>query len=317
MDHYRITIVPETAFGTPVLGDTLFGHLCWAMRYREGSEALETFLNEQEQAPRILLSDGFIEAVLPRPVLTPVPRPGKVSRQEATEFKRRKKIRFLPKSSLEAIRDRISATAVDESLKEYRPESHTRDKIRVRVRINRFLDSVQEGGLFQRGETFYQPGIRLTVYAALHQFDLERFRNLLGDVALSGYGRDASVGMGAFNIEQIEPIPPLVRDVDTHLMTLSACVPSSNDPADVRYDLTTKYGKLGGLYACKYPDEAPIALKKPLIMLRPGATFSRENGSTFVGGMIRGTYPPNGKILHYAYALCWGFQMAGEKETWA
>jgi len=319
MDYYRISLIPKTAFGTPLQGDTLFGHLCWALRYNEGVEALESFLGDQENSPRILLSDGFIDDQLPRPVLMPLPRPAEVTKEEAREFKRRKKIRFLSRSLLEEIRDTLSPERLDEQLEREANEQEKnempfyRERSRMRIRIDRFIDSVPEGGLFQESETTYSPDVQLTVYAGLNGFDLQAFEDLMHAVSLTGYGRDAGVGLGAFDIARIEKVDPLVRDGDTHLMTLSACVPSRSDPTDALYDIMTKYGKLGGLYARKGWEDAPIALKKPLIMLRAGAMFARRDPTPYVGHMVRGTYPPNPKILHYGYGLCWGFRMAGKE----
>ena len=36
MKTFKFTLRPLTPFGTPVAGDTLFGHFCWAARERNG-----------------------------------------------------------------------------------------------------------------------------------------------------------------------------------------------------------------------------------------------------------------------------------------
>ncbi len=42
MDSYQITLSLQSAFATPLKGDTLFGQLCWAIRNRLGEERLES-----------------------------------------------------------------------------------------------------------------------------------------------------------------------------------------------------------------------------------------------------------------------------------
>lgn len=321
MNYYKITLVPLSAFGTPVRADTLFGHLCWAMRYREGEKALTDFLDRQAESPRLLLSDGFLGDELPRPVLPPAPYEKGATLEEARARKRRDKIAHVPMDRLEAIRDRLSSSALDGALQGLadrgknggRPEPPRQiETVRARVRINRWIDGAEDGGLFQLGETFHRPGTRIAVYAAMDGLEPDALRGWLDDTARSGYGRGAGAGMGAFDIEGFEPVAPLVRDTDTRLMTLSACVPSEDDSTDALYEILVKRGRLGGLYARGMPPEIPTARKSPLLTLAPGATFARTGGRVYTGRMVN-AYAPNPAILDYAYALCWGFKPDGRE----
>ena len=45
MKALKFTLRPLSAFGTPLAGDTLFGHLCWALALRRGSAGLSTLLD--------------------------------------------------------------------------------------------------------------------------------------------------------------------------------------------------------------------------------------------------------------------------------
>ena len=44
MTVLRLTLRPATPFGTPLVGETLFGQLCWAMLRLGGRERLEALL---------------------------------------------------------------------------------------------------------------------------------------------------------------------------------------------------------------------------------------------------------------------------------
>ncbi|MDH7600426.1 MAG: hypothetical protein QHH07_12465, partial [Sedimentisphaerales bacterium] len=59
---------------TPLAADTLFGHICWAVRYHQGQKALEEMLGSYSATySPVILSDPFPLGFLPRPILQ---RPG-------------------------------------------------------------------------------------------------------------------------------------------------------------------------------------------------------------------------------------------------
>lgn len=93
MQWYEIKLKVYTALGTRLSADTLFGHLCWALRYHEGEATLTEFLRAYADGePPLLLSDPFPEGYWPLP---PLPRP--TPKQEEGLLK---KIWNIPKSEL-------------------------------------------------------------------------------------------------------------------------------------------------------------------------------------------------------------------------
>ena len=67
---YRIEVL--SPLGTHLQGDTLFGHLCWGIRYLKGEKMLEEFLEQYEEKDvPLLVSDAFPKDHLPRPCLPP------------------------------------------------------------------------------------------------------------------------------------------------------------------------------------------------------------------------------------------------------
>src|SRR5262249_26790768 len=72
---YRATLRPRSATRSPWQADTLFGHLCWLIRYDEGAAARDGFrAHYRRRAPPVLFSDGFPNGWLPCPLL-PAARP--------------------------------------------------------------------------------------------------------------------------------------------------------------------------------------------------------------------------------------------------
>lgn len=65
MEALRIDLAVRSRLETPLQADTLFGHLCWALRYLEGEDRLRNFLAAYQNSPPLILSDGFPVAPYP------------------------------------------------------------------------------------------------------------------------------------------------------------------------------------------------------------------------------------------------------------
>ena len=67
MTLYKTTITPKSNFTTPLKGDTLFGQICWAIRYRLGEDRLNELLSDYDKKPFLIVSDGVAGGDLPKP----------------------------------------------------------------------------------------------------------------------------------------------------------------------------------------------------------------------------------------------------------
>jgi CRISPR-associated protein Csm4 len=111
------------------------------------------------------------------------------------------------------------------------------------------------------------------VYAVLDtdRLGLADFCQALQDIGANGYGRDASTGLGKFNVLAQEPhrwaVPPQAR----HLLTLAPCapVPELLDAEDCHYQPLTRFGRHGSLHAL-----GGQPFKKPVLMLRTAAVLA-------------------------------------------
>ena len=60
MERFVFTLVPKTAFATPLAGDTLFGQCCWALRHCFGAEKLTALLTGYtENKPFMVIADAM------------------------------------------------------------------------------------------------------------------------------------------------------------------------------------------------------------------------------------------------------------------
>lgn len=70
MNIYSIKIFIKSPFRTEIKADTLWGHICWLIREKEGEEKLVDFLALYKQnSPPFLLSDAFPNNKLPAPIM--------------------------------------------------------------------------------------------------------------------------------------------------------------------------------------------------------------------------------------------------------
>ena len=70
MDMITLRIRPLSPFGTPPLGDTLFGQLCWVIRHQSGEARLRELLDGYlANRPFAVVADALPTGYLPRPAL--------------------------------------------------------------------------------------------------------------------------------------------------------------------------------------------------------------------------------------------------------
>ena len=109
MHMFRITIQLQSAFATPLKGDTLFGQLCWAIKNRLGEVCLTELLNGYTSGqPFAVVSDTFPQGYLPLPKL-----PGRFyDKIDGADRKAIKKRCWLPEQAVDGSADLISYKAL-------------------------------------------------------------------------------------------------------------------------------------------------------------------------------------------------------------
>ena len=149
-----------------------------------------------------------------------------------------------------------------------------RDCVRLRNSVARATDSAGE-----RGELFEVPysdlsapderEAHLTTFARTTGAGAAMLLEALEMLGRTGYGADASVGHGAFDVEPDLLSCPELDDVAGAggFVALSTFQPAAGDPVEGFWRAFVKYGKLA-------PELHPHAVfKRPQVMLEPGACF--------------------------------------------
>ncbi len=315
MKRYCITVEPESAFGTPLKGDTLFGQLCWAILNRHGQEHLEVLLGDYSRRPFAVCSDGFPNAYLPRPSL-PV---SCFSLPQGEDYKAIKKRLWIPMDTLDAPVPQWLHTAKSDSelpvkpgvskaqrqntqkptWEHYQPQPHNS--------INRLTGTTGEGMFapYSQQQIWYWPGSSLNVYLLLDetQLSLQEVRTLLCDIGVFGYGRDASIGLGKFRLTDCVEAEFNAPENANACLTLAPCAPQGMgmDGRHSYYNTVTRFGRHGdvGVHGAHGPFKAPVLLADT------GAVFTPvKEGQTRIGQALGGLSKTIPGTVHQGYAPC-------------
>lgn len=318
MPAYRIRLRLRGPLATPLHSGTLFGHLCWAKRLREGDSALTAWLAALPESP-LLLSDALPHDHLPRPLLQPGDCPEPAAGESRCDFLQRlQQDKKLRKSTFISVADflelrpglgeagllaRLRKQAAErERIKRAQPPRRSRPLSLIVRQAHNTIDRLtgttpETGGLYFIDEEWRRDtAAEMDVYAA-SEIASEDLHALFSTVGEFGSGRDANLGRGRFTATMELADPRLFAHDGNRQLSLSHGVVTTNMAAPF-YKLHTHYGKLGGLYAGG--ERSPF--KHPLLLTRPGATFSPADAGPF-GSLLAGVHPHHPEICQNAWHL--------------
>lgn len=284
MQRAQIRIRPRSAFGSPLRGDTLFGQLAWAIRHRYGESRLQSCLQGYGQgAPFLVMSDAFPAGHFPRPTLpiswyTPVSGDHKVLKQRA----------WLPQEHLfrplpEWLGVFVSADALPAGgVPAVRMQSHNRIDRRSGTTSAEFAPYTQT-------QRWYATDTELDLYCVWdpQKISQAELQTVLTDVGDFGYGRDATLGLGKFQVHAVQDWAPPLPEQPTSYWSLAPCVPQGGDWDAERsfYQPFTRFGKHGdmGVHSGN-PFKAPVLMADTGAVLTPRTWEDRWIVGTGPGG---------------------------------
>lgn len=289
-------IQTESAFATPLTGATLFGQLCWALREREGNDALNQYLKNYATQPFMVISDAMPVDYVPKPLLPLSCWHTPEHALKNGEHKAFKKLKWIPKAWL--------AHPVDSWMQLYTQAATAPLKIQNHNHshnsINRFTNSTGADGFapYSVEETWYLSNAEPVTLAKLclyivfdsSQITATQIESILSDVGLCGFGKDAHTGLGKFSITLCkEENNSEVNDASDYFLTLANCAPQGlNYDAEHSYWLPhTHFGKHGNIAARGAP------FKNPILLTQTGSIFKipKKTNLRYIGQAIGGIQP--------------------------
>jgi len=280
MQTLTLTLRPLSAFGTLPMGDTLFGQLCWLLRDGMGEDKLKALLDGYTTGkPFAVVSDALPHGYVPRPnvplyFFQPI---------ENADRKDVKKRAWLPLSAIDKpFADWLSACEAKDFIEEHLQQHNS---------ISRLTGTTGDGfAPYALDQHWYKADTLLDVHVVFDESKLtaETLKKLFEQMGNVGFGRDASVGLGKFEVQvtttQALPTHPNANAV----LTLAPSAPQglNFDAANSYYQLFTRFGRHGGQAV-----QAGKPFKTPVLMAKTGAVFSSTQFSattTFVGQGLGG-----------------------------
>lgn len=324
---YTLELVLQSSVVTPFQSDTIFGHICWAVRFLKWDiqDKLEHFLRQfgDSNSPPLLVSNGFPKGYLAKPILTPVTQKeldsllGRSKRiHDSFKVKAVKNADLIEIEQLGVlVREQITPLKLFESIyKMSDADSCKMEEVKGHAAIvqhntiNR-LENRVKSGLYSHEELFFdEESRRFEIYLRTNYFSKDDLVRIFEFVGEQGYGKDKSTGKGYFTFMIRDGIDLPESAEPNAFMTLSSYIPAHHDPVRGHYSIILKYGKLGGFYGSGVAGKVPF--KKPLIMFSAGSTFYTEDfkKADSYGVLLEGVHHDR-RIRHYAYAFPLGIRL--------
>lgn len=306
METFRLRIKPLSAFGSSLLGETLFGQLCWTIRYLQGEKRLEQLLEGYlENRPFAVVSDGFPAGKMPLPHF-----PGYWWSKSEMDPKRLKKVSWIEikdmKNPVKQWRN-MAASAIDGNgdKKEISPGLQTHNS------INRKTSTTGEDQFapFNMPLTYYSNKVEFDIYVLFDakRISKEEISEAFEAIGKNGFGRDATTGLGKYEIKSFEPVE-VERQAETFMTLNGVCLSGLKlkETRDNFYKVRTHFGRHGGMLA-----QGKNPFKMPVVTTVAGAVFTPETVPTeaFIGRGIANVSKSDPSTIHQGYAIIVGLKV--------
>ena len=270
MQTYCFTIQPLSAFGTPLAGDTLFGQLCWTLRNQLGNDRLNALLqNYTSGAPFAVVSDAMPAGHVPLPAV-----PSSLwTAQKEEGRKLLKKKRWLPHAAMTQPFAHWQAAACGDA-----EVAAQKERAQPHNTINRQTGTTGDGQFAPYAQTqiWFKAETRFDVHVVLDEarLSLADLTAALDAMGTTGFGRDASIGLGKFKrIGDADTTTwPVATDTNSYL-TLGPCAPQGQGFCPVRsfYQVVTRFGRHGDAAV-----QSGNPFKRPVLLSKAGSVFWPE-----------------------------------------
>lgn len=257
MNLYQCQIKPIAPFATKLKGDTIFGQICWAIAYKYGKDELENLLNNYENRPFLIVSDGFAPGFLPKPKA-----PSYILGEDMLTKKQNRDKIWLDIASLQSAKF-SHAKSNDEA--NYKIVANATIKNSINYLSNTTGDGFSPYALME----FNIPITQIYFLLDINQFSTKKLAQTLEFVSQMGYGKKSSIGKGRFEIiQELSPVlEPFITNSNS-FMTLSPCV-IEGDYDECYYEPFTRFGKHGAQLAVKNPFKNPILMADTAALITP------------------------------------------------
>ena len=317
-----IYLYPRSGQVTNLRSDTLWGLICWGIRYVWDEEALKKMINLfLKRKPPFLVSSAFpfseyngkINHFYPKPFLKPFQMNEDENSPDIMKFyKRYKKVRFVPEG---IFRDLIMGTLNEKEYFLDKKRLWEKSSIITGIReviahnsINRLTNTtLKEGGLYNKEEFFYP--INSGLFFLIDYLDneyKEKVEALWPFFEHMGMGGDASTGKNSYSIRSQDYNAFSDIEASNRWVNLSLYHPTKTErkvlkqrPDEIWYQMEMRRGKIGGRMF-----RTPYIHKQGIQMFTEGSCFP-EVGDDYAGeiNLVKDVEELEHKVYQYGYAF--------------
>ncbi len=334
MKTFEITLTPLSGFGTPLKGDTLFGYICWQAAYNEKlfGMNLETLLSDYLVNPFLIISSAFFKIdnyyVLKRPDMPLDMLFDFNTSNKADLIAKRKELKdkrwMIVKNSskLQTLKSADMYLSDKQLLGKLTisKDAKTQGQIHKKDIKSFVVDYAQPHNTISRltgttGEDRFTPysvdqkvfikDIELVIFAALRdEFRAYSLVEALRLIGKSGFGKDASTGLGRFEVNHYKEIDlqSIGAENPNACYTLAPCVPEKDAFSKIFFTPFTRFGRHGDILA-----KSGKPFKNPVIMADEGAVCIIKDAIVFnkpyIGKAIKGLSKVQPNTVSQGYSL--------------
>ncbi len=311
MKVYEITLKPVTGFGTPLKGDTIFGHFCWQIAYDETllGKCINDLLSSYNTKPFAVFSSAYpkfcegkeyVYALktpdLPLNKLFTLPDDKKEKIKKRKEYKAKRWMmikegkRLFPFQESEFLNDqrlieKAKSNLTYETRKEMR-RAGARNFIATfpqpRNTINRHTGTTGEEGFapFEVEQQVFYPETELALFVGIDEtvVNINQIMVGLDRIGTFGFGKDASTGLGRFELGEVSEtvLSEMGSESPNACYTLAPCVPEKDTFSEMFFTPFTRFGRHGDVFA-----KSSNPFKNPVIMADEGGVFIPKSHDVF------------------------------------
>ncbi len=339
MKVYDITIKPVSGFGTPLKGDTIFGHFCWQIAHDESlaEKPLSDLISQYSEKPFAVFSSAFPKLCfgskylyafkspsLPPDKLFNIPGNKKERIEKRKEYKAKiwmmieegqklfsfkdKGIDFLTDKELLIKAESILSEKTKKDLQKASMKGLTTGFTQPHNTINR-LTATTGGDAFAPyavDQQVFLPETELALFVGIDDelITIEQVKEGIEKIGAFGFGKDASTGLGKFELGEDTEIDlaEMGSDNPDACYTLAPCVPERDIFEETFFTSFTRFGRHGDRLA-----NSANPFKNPVIMADEGAVFKPKESSIFnkpyIGRAVSGVSKIQQKAVTQGYSL--------------
>lgn len=292
MKLYKTTITPLSSFGTTLKGDTIFGHICWAICLKNKNR-LNELLKGYEKEPFVVVSDAFVSGYFPKPTA-----PSTMLGENLADKKVNRKKVWLNWKDLQ--NGDFSLAKSDDEL-----EKPMVTFLSIKNKINRLTFTTDEGDFAPYSMSEYMT-VPQDVYFLLDtdKMNLDELKDAFSLVGKMGYGKKASIGKGRFEVGEFCEIESFFNENSNAFMTLG---PSSLENFnEIYYEPFTRFGKHGASLASDKPFKSPVLLAQSGALIVPNDDEKTKiQKAAYIGKGIKG-HSSHEESVQQGYAIVVG-----------